>query len=152
MEAYSHLTEWKSLQYCSTVYIDEASPPDLQRMWSEPVYQVTRPHQPTLQLDLINDMFVGQEMYLPHMIRSMLKQLLLGEADQSLLSFTDDAMSVEERKDLLESQYSQELGLLYILQEDYDRAGYYTNYAFELFIQVCCSAAWKLPSTWGPGL
>lgn len=40
MEAYSHLTEWKSLQYCSTVYIDEAAPPDLQRMWSEPVYQV----------------------------------------------------------------------------------------------------------------
>lgn len=41
MEAYSHLTEWKSLQYCSTVYIDEASPPNLQRMWAEPVYQVT---------------------------------------------------------------------------------------------------------------
>lgn len=80
-------------------------------------------------------------MYLPHMIRSMLKQLQLGEMDQSLLSFTDAAMSVEERKDLLESQYSQELGLLYILQEDYDRAGYYTNYAFELFIQVCCSTA-----------
>lgn len=40
MEAYSHLTEWKSLQYCSTVYIDEASPPNLERMWSEPLYQV----------------------------------------------------------------------------------------------------------------
>lgn len=81
---------------------------------------------------------VYQEMYLPHMIRSMLKQLQLGEGDQRLLSFTDEAMAVEERKDLLESRYSQELGLLYILQEDYDRARYYTNYAFELFIQVCC--------------
>lgn len=80
-------------------------------------------------------------MYLPHMIRSMLKQLQLGEGDQSLLSFTDEAMSVEERKDLLESQYSQELGLLYILQEDYDRASYYTNYAFDLFIQVRCRPA-----------
>lgn len=40
MEAYSHLTEWKSLQYCSTVYIDENSPPNLDRMWSEPLYQV----------------------------------------------------------------------------------------------------------------
>lgn len=41
MEAYSHLTEWKSLQYCATVNIDETSPPNLERMWSEPVYQVT---------------------------------------------------------------------------------------------------------------
>lgn len=40
MEAYSHLTEWKSLQYCSTVYIDESSPPNLEKMWSEPLYQV----------------------------------------------------------------------------------------------------------------
>ncbi|TWW70550.1 DNA-dependent protein kinase catalytic subunit [Takifugu flavidus] len=143
MEAYSHLTDWKSLQYCSTVYIDEASPPDLQRMWSEPVYQVNGPPStsPTLQvqphsLTLVHHCVIwGQEMYLPHMIRSMLKQLQVGERDQSLLSFTDEAMSVEERKDLLESQYSQELGLLYILQEDYDRASYYTNYAFELFIQ-----------------
>lgn len=76
-------------------------------------------------------------MYLPHMIRSMLKQLQLGEMDQSLLSFTDQAMMVEERKNLMESHYSQELSLLYILQEDYDRARYYTNYTFELFIQVC---------------
>lgn len=72
------------------------------------------------------------------MIRSMLKQLQLGETDQSLLSFTDKAMMVEERKNLMESHYGQELSLLYILQEDYDRAKYYTNYAIELFIQVCC--------------
>ncbi|XP_019130385.2 DNA-dependent protein kinase catalytic subunit isoform X1 [Larimichthys crocea] len=114
MEAYSHLTEWKSLQYCSTVYIDEASPPNLERMWSEPLYQ---------------------EMYLHHMIHSMLKQLQLGETDQTLLSFIDKAMRVEERKKLLESQYSQELSLLYILQEDYDRAKYYTNCAMQLFME-----------------
>lgn len=86
---------------------------------------------------MLSAFFVSQEMYLPHMIRSMLKQLQLGEMDQSLLSFTDQAMMVEERKNLMESHYSQELSLLYILQEDYDRAKYYTNYAFELFIQVC---------------
>ncbi|XP_040921929.1 DNA-dependent protein kinase catalytic subunit [Toxotes jaculatrix] len=114
MEAYGHLTEWKSLQYCSTVYIDENSPADLQRMWSEPLYQ---------------------EMYLKHMIRSMLKQLQLGERDQSLLSFVDKAMRVEERKKLLESHYSQELSLLYILQEDYDRARYYTNCSMQLFME-----------------
>uniref|UniRef100_A0A8D3CWJ1 DNA-dependent protein kinase catalytic subunit n=1 Tax=Scophthalmus maximus TaxID=52904 RepID=A0A8D3CWJ1_SCOMX len=114
MDAYSHLTEWKSLQYCSTVNIDENSPPNLERMWSEPLHQ---------------------EMYLQHMIRSMLKQLQLGEMDQTLLSFVDKAMRVEERKKLLESHYSQELSLLYILQEDYDRAKYYTNYAMQLFIE-----------------
>lgn len=43
MEAYSQLTEWKSLQYCSTVYIDEHVPPNLEKMWSEPLYQVA-PH------------------------------------------------------------------------------------------------------------
>lgn len=175
MEAYSHLTEWKSLQYCSTVNIDENSPPNLERMWSEPLYQVIiLPNHvlgwetgddkvvPALTLHIVNNLldhcvikalwdcnnhitfaqllsafFVSQEMYLPHMIRSMLKQLQLGEMDQSLLSFTDQAMMVEERKNLMESHYSQELSLLYILQEDYDRAKYYTNYAFELFIQVC---------------
>ncbi|KAI4806819.1 hypothetical protein KUCAC02_017617 [Chaenocephalus aceratus] len=53
----------------------------------------------------------------------MLKQLQRGETDQTLLTFIDKAMKVEdERKKLLESHYSQELSLLYILQEDYDRA------------------------------
>ncbi|MEQ2271556.1 hypothetical protein XENORESO_006021, partial [Xenotaenia resolanae] len=114
MESYNQLTEWKSLQYCSTVYLDENSPPNLDRMWSEPFYQ---------------------DMYLQHMIRSMLKQLQLGESDQTLLSFIDKAMRVEERKKLLESKHSQELSLLYILQEDYDRAKYYTNYAMQLFME-----------------
>uniref|UniRef100_A0A3P9NWB4 DNA-dependent protein kinase catalytic subunit n=1 Tax=Poecilia reticulata TaxID=8081 RepID=A0A3P9NWB4_POERE len=114
MEAYNQLTEWKSLQYCSTVNIDENSPPNLERMWSEPLYQ---------------------DMYVQHMIRSMLKQLQLGESDQALLSFIDKAMRVEERKKLLESHHSQELSLLYILQDDYDRAKYYTNHAMQLFME-----------------
>ncbi|KAM4534321.1 DNA-dependent protein kinase catalytic subunit isoform 1-T1 [Odontesthes bonariensis] len=114
MEAYNQLTEWKSLQYCSTVCIDKNSPPNLENMWSEPFYQ---------------------DMYLQHTIRSMLKQLQLGERDQTLLSFIDKAMRVEERKKLLESHYSQELSLLYILQEDYDRAKYYTNNAMQLFME-----------------
>ncbi|XP_077410583.1 DNA-dependent protein kinase catalytic subunit isoform X2 [Vanacampus margaritifer] len=114
MEAYSQLTDWKSLQYCSTFYVDENTPANLENMWLEPLYQ---------------------EMYLPHMIRSMLKLLQLGERDQSLLSFMDQAMKVEERKKLLESRYSQELSLLYILQEDYDRAKYYTNSAMQMFME-----------------
>ncbi|XP_061821672.2 DNA-dependent protein kinase catalytic subunit isoform X1 [Nerophis lumbriciformis] len=114
MEAYSHMNDWTSLQYCSTVNVDENNPPNLQNMWLEPFYQ---------------------DMYLPHMIRSMLKQLQLGVSDQSLLSFIDQAMTVEEHKKLLESHYSQELSLLYILQEDYDRAKYYSDYAMQLFME-----------------
>ncbi|XP_024136141.1 DNA-dependent protein kinase catalytic subunit isoform X1 [Oryzias melastigma] len=114
MEAYNQLTEWKSLQYCSTISIDDNTPPNLEKMWSEPLHQ---------------------DMYLQHMIRSMLKQLQLGERSQTLLTFIDSAMRVEERKKLLESRYSQELSLLYILQEDYDRSKYYTNYSMQLFME-----------------
>ena len=70
------------------------------------------------------------------MMRSMLKQLQQGQRDQALLSFVDRAMRVEERQRLLESHHSQELSLLYILQDDYDRAKYYANYAMEIFMQV----------------
>ena len=70
------------------------------------------------------------------MMRSMLKQLQLGERNQDLLSFVDNSMKVQERKNLLESQYSQELSLLYILQEDYDRAKYYANNCMQIFMQV----------------
>uniref|UniRef100_A0A8C7SFV7 DNA-dependent protein kinase catalytic subunit n=1 Tax=Oncorhynchus mykiss TaxID=8022 RepID=A0A8C7SFV7_ONCMY len=114
LEAYSHLTEWKSLQYCSIVNIDHEQPVNLDKMWAEPFYQET---------------------YLQYMMRSMLKQLQLGERDQALLSFVDSAMKVEERKALLESHYSQELSLLYILQEDYDRAKYYANNCLQVFMQ-----------------
>ncbi|KAJ8010680.1 hypothetical protein DPEC_G00077640 [Dallia pectoralis] len=114
MEAYSNLTEWKSLQYCATVNIDETQPPNLDKMWDQPFYQ---------------------EAYLPYMMRSMVKQLQLGAMDQTLLSFVDSAMKVEERKVLLETHYCQELSLLYILQEDYDRAKYYTNNCVQVFMQ-----------------
>jgi DNA-dependent protein kinase catalytic subunit len=40
LEAYNHLTEWKSLQYCATVNIDDNSPVKLEKMWTEPFYVV----------------------------------------------------------------------------------------------------------------
>ncbi|TSL34570.1 DNA-dependent protein kinase catalytic subunit [Bagarius yarrelli] len=110
LEAYDHLTEWKSLQYCATVNIDH----NLDRMWEDPFYQET---------------------YLQHMIRSMLKQLQQGPRDQALLSFVDAAMKVEQRKLVMETHYSQDLSLLYILQEDYDRAKYYANNCMQVFMQ-----------------
>lgn len=36
LEAYNHLTEWKSLQYCATVNIEH----NLSKMWDDPFYQV----------------------------------------------------------------------------------------------------------------
>ncbi len=69
-------------------------------------------------------------------MRSMLKQLQLGERSQDLLSFVDAAMKKEEHKIVMETHYSQELSLLYILQEDYDRAKYYANSCMQVFMQV----------------
>ncbi|KAK9971873.1 hypothetical protein ABG768_025216 [Culter alburnus] len=114
LEAYNHLTEWKSLQYCATVNIDDNSPVNLEKMWTEPFYVDT---------------------YLQYMMRSMLKQLQLGERTQDLLSFVDAAMKMEEHKVIMETHYSQELSLLYILQEDYDRAKYYANNCMQVFMQ-----------------
>lgn len=70
------------------------------------------------------------------MMRSMLKQLQLGERTQDLLSFVDAAMKMEEHKIIMETHYSQELSLLYILQEDYDRAKYYASNCMQVFMQV----------------
>ncbi|XP_058131499.1 DNA-dependent protein kinase catalytic subunit [Dasypus novemcinctus] len=114
LDCYNHLTEWKSLAYCSTVNVDSESPPDLNKMWSEPFYQET---------------------YLPYMIRSKLKLLLQGGDDQSLLTFIDDAVNKELQKTLIELHYSQELSLLYILQDDFDRAKYYIQNGIQIFMQ-----------------
>ncbi|XP_044937720.1 DNA-dependent protein kinase catalytic subunit isoform X2 [Mustela putorius furo] len=114
LDCYNQLAEWKSLAYCSIVSIDNESPPDLNKMWSEPFYQET---------------------YLPYMIRSKLKLLLHGEADQSLLTFIDEAVNKELQKALIELHYSQELSLLYILQDDVDRAKYYIENCIQNFMQ-----------------
>ncbi|XP_066480516.1 DNA-dependent protein kinase catalytic subunit [Tiliqua scincoides] len=114
LECYNHLTEWKSLEYCSTVNIDDGQPPDLNKTWSDPFYQET---------------------YLPYIIRSKLKLLLHGGVDQSLLTFIDEAMKTEQKKALIEMYYSQELSLLYLLQDDFDRAKFYVKNAMQVFVQ-----------------
>lgn len=70
------------------------------------------------------------------MIRSKLKLLLHGEADQSLLTFIDEAVKKELQKALIDLHYSQELSLLYILQDDVDRAKYYIENCIHIFMQV----------------
>uniref|UniRef100_UPI00398F68DD DNA-dependent protein kinase catalytic subunit isoform X2 n=1 Tax=Pristiophorus japonicus TaxID=55135 RepID=UPI00398F68DD len=114
LECYSHLTEWKSLEYCSTVNISDKMPINLEEIWTDSFYQET---------------------YLPYMMRSKVKLLQLGEADQSLLTFIDNAMKVDQWKTVIETRYSQELSLLYILQDDFDRAKYYVNNSIQIFMQ-----------------
>lgn len=70
------------------------------------------------------------------MMRSKVKLLQLGKADQSLLTFIDNAMKVDERKAVIENHYSQDLSLLYILQDDFSRAKYYINNSMAMFMQV----------------
>ncbi|KAM8811045.1 DNA-dependent protein kinase catalytic subunit [Eudromia elegans] len=114
LECYDHLTEWKPLEYCATLNIDGGQPPDLNKTWNDPYYQET---------------------YLPYIIRSKLKLLLNGENDQTLLTFIDEAMKTEQKKALIEMRYSQELSLLYILQDDFDRAKYYISNGLQIFMQ-----------------
>lgn len=85
--------------------------------------------------------FTFQETYLPYIIRSKLKLLLNGENDQTLLTFIDEAMKTEQKKALIEMHYSQELSLLYILQDDFDRAKYYIGNGMQIFMQVKIAAA-----------
>ena len=82
-----------------------------------------------------------QETCLPYMVRSKLKLLLRGEGDQALLTFVDEALTSELRKALLELRYSQELSLLYLLQDDIDRAKYYIQNCIQMFMQV----TWACP-------
>lgn len=69
-----------------------------------------------------------------------MKLLLNGENDQTLLTFIDEAMKTEQKKAIIEMHYSQELSLLYILQDDFDRAKYYISNGMQIFMQVTVSA------------
>ncbi|KAK2522227.1 Prkdc [Columba guinea] len=79
--------------------------------------------------------YYDEETYLPYIIRSKLKLLLNGENDQTLLTFIDEAMKTEQKKAIIEMHYSQELSLLYILQDDFDRAKYYISNGMQIFMQ-----------------
>lgn len=69
-----------------------------------------------------------------------MKLLLSGENDQTLLTFIDEAMKTEQKKAIIEMHYSQELSLLYILQDDFDRAKYYISNGMQIFMQVIMSS------------
>ncbi|XP_052262779.1 DNA-dependent protein kinase catalytic subunit-like isoform X1 [Dreissena polymorpha] len=77
-----------------------------------------------------------QEHYLPFLLKSKVKLLLNGdENQQSLLDFVDTSMKTPDYKLALESGYSPMLALMYLWQEDYDRARHYCNNALAAFLQ-----------------
>ncbi|XP_064600499.1 DNA-dependent protein kinase catalytic subunit-like [Liolophura sinensis] len=76
-----------------------------------------------------------QEHYLPYLLRSKLKLMLQGDNQQSLLSFVDQAMKSAEQKAVLENNHCEELAMMYIWQNDMDRARYYTRRARNAFFQ-----------------
>ncbi|XP_048248370.1 DNA-dependent protein kinase catalytic subunit-like [Haliotis rufescens] len=115
MECLDHLTQWEALQEVCNNGIDSTGSGTLNNVW--------------------DDSF-AQEHYLPYLLRSKLKLMLQGnEKQQSLLTFIDDAMKDVERKVLLESRYCFELALMYLWQEDYDRARHYSTMASQKFLQ-----------------
>ncbi|KAK6170524.1 hypothetical protein SNE40_018898 [Patella caerulea] len=114
MECLDHLTQWTDLEAVSVAGVDTSTPPDLNKVW--------------------DDTFC-QEHFLPYLIRSKLKLMLQSEGEQSLLTFVDKAMQNLEHRAVLESRYSMELALMYLWQEDYDRARHYAGIASQKFLQ-----------------
>ncbi|KAL8588517.1 hypothetical protein ACOMHN_043866 [Nucella lapillus] len=116
MQCLARLTQWTELETVAQRGVNAGDPtPALTAVW--------------------DDSFCT-ETYLPYLLRSKVKQLLQGdEGQQPLLSFIDESMKVPEQKMHLESRYSEELALMYVWQEDYDRARHYANHALQGFLQ-----------------
>ncbi|XP_055932973.1 DNA-dependent protein kinase catalytic subunit-like isoform X2 [Argiope bruennichi] len=93
----------------------------------------TNPDSPDLQA-VWEDQYM-KENYLPYLIRSKMKQLLAGKPDQSILTFFDQAREDEEKKIHLEAHYSEELALLYIVQDRLDIARQYSSTCLKRFLK-----------------
>ncbi|GFO12453.1 DNA-dependent protein kinase catalytic subunit [Plakobranchus ocellatus] len=124
MECLDYLTQWKELEATASKRIDDASEPNLERVWEDGFYQ---------------------EHYLPYVMRSKLKLMLSGldNADNndhsSFLKFVDQALKDEQKKQHLQSRYCKELSQLFLWQGNYDTARHYTSVAFESFLQTWSS-------------
>lgn len=77
-----------------------------------------------------------QDLYLSPFIKSKLKLLQQGDPrQQTLLSFIDNAMAIPERRDVLERQFSKDLSMMFLLQENYSRALHYMQDALTTFLE-----------------
>ncbi|XP_055874578.1 DNA-dependent protein kinase catalytic subunit-like [Biomphalaria glabrata] len=127
MECLDHLSQWKDLETISVKGVDSSDQPNLDRVWDDGFYQ---------------------EQYLPYVIRSKLKLLLSGDANQqSLLTFVDNCMTDLQKKQHLENRYCSELALMSLWQQSYDRSRHYCNMAFRGFLQDWCNTATLMVSS-----
>ncbi|XP_067118451.1 DNA-dependent protein kinase catalytic subunit-like [Centruroides vittatus] len=125
LQCYDYLTQWDLLQLSIINRLDEhQKQPNLNKIWEEPYYQ---------------------EHYLPFLIKSKLKLLIENRNDQSLLCFIDSALKEENKKKYLEENFSEELTLLYIIQENYDRAQYYSQLCLQNFLKEWSSLNVLMP-------
>ncbi|KFM65907.1 DNA-dependent protein kinase catalytic subunit, partial [Stegodyphus mimosarum] len=108
------LAKWENLEQKAISRFTDPSAPDLQQIWE--------------------DLYM-KENYLPYLIRSKIKQLIDGKEDQSLLTFFDAARGDEEKRTYLEMHFSEELALLYSVQDKFDIARHYGSSCVNQFLK-----------------
>ncbi|XP_028413162.1 DNA-dependent protein kinase catalytic subunit-like [Dendronephthya gigantea] len=115
LECCRRLTLWDKMDHNCIVNFDEANGVlDLNQIWRDDYYK---------------------EHYLPFLLCSKTKKFCIGDRDEVFFNFIFDSLKNEERKVYLENKYSDILALLFILDEDYDRARYYTSICLQAFLE-----------------
>eukprot|EP00106_Octopus_bimaculoides_P010915 XP_014778357.1 PREDICTED: DNA-dependent protein kinase catalytic subunit-like [Octopus bimaculoides] len=77
----------------------------------------------------------NQENYLQPLIQSKLKLMQQQDVNQTeFLKFIDNALKSPFKSNILEHQFSKELSLMFLWQENYDRALIYINNAIQQFL------------------
>jgi DNA-dependent protein kinase catalytic subunit len=114
LNCYDHLLRWKDLQDAVEVNIDDTSPPKLDKLWEDSYYQ---------------------ENYLPYLVRSKVKLSSAGVQDPRFVDFLESSLREETKKAVLESRYSSELAMHYIMKNDYSRARYYVDISIQRFLE-----------------
>ncbi|XP_065180580.1 DNA-dependent protein kinase catalytic subunit-like [Sycon ciliatum] len=119
MASLNQLTQWQDLEKMVMQQIGDDDEADgavanLDNIWTDAFYQ---------------------EHYLPYLLRSKLKLASSGEHDANFLSFVSSAMKDSQHRAVLESRHSYDLALLFILQDDFDRARYYVRQSLDGFLE-----------------
>ncbi|GFT40364.1 DNA-dependent protein kinase catalytic subunit [Trichonephila clavipes] len=108
------LCKWNDLESTVVSRFTDPESPDLQAVWEDQYMK---------------------DNYLPYLVRSKIKQLLEGKDEQSLLTFFDIAREDEEKKIHIETHFSEELALLYIVQNKFDMARQYSSACLSKFLK-----------------
>ena len=119
--------------------IDEDTPPRLDKLWDDPYSQVINCYFSLISLSLSLSLSLSvpkKEHYLSYVLLSKLKLWCSDDNDHGLVTFLDNSLKSETSRSLLESRYSEQLTLTYILRDDFDRARYYLNLSLQSVLQV----------------